>query len=112
MAREREEIKRKKAEAREAERRRKAELKLANRENHSSKSRCAKKGGLQEAEISSSECAACFGLYEDDFVDGQLMQEWIQCTDPDCGKWMHINCLNTDSNGEMYICSVCKTTFC
>ena len=92
---EREEIKKKKAEAREAKRRRKAELKSANKEN---KSRRTIKGGLQEAEISSSECATCFGLYEDDFIDGQLVQEWIQCTDPDCGKWMH---LDTDSKGEI-----------
>ena len=107
-AEEREETKRKKAEAREAERRRKTELKLANKENRSRHS----KGGLQKAEISSNECAACFGLYEDDFIDGQLVQEWIQCTDLDCGKWMHINCLDTDSKGDMYICSVCKNIFC
>ena len=98
-----------KAEAREAERRRKAELKSANKEN---KSRRTIKGGLQEAEISSGERAICFGLYEDDFIDGQLVQEWIQCTDPDCGKWMHINCLDANSKGEMYICSVCKNIFC
>ena len=72
--REREEMKKKKAEAREAERRRRAELKSANKEN---KSRRTIKGGLQEAEISSSERATCFGLYEDDFIDGQLVQEWI-----------------------------------
>ena len=107
-AEEREEIKRKKAEAREAEKRRKTKLKLANKENRSRNN----KGGLQEAEISSDECATCFGLYEDDLIDGQLVQEWIQCTDPDCGKWMHINCLDTDSKGEMYICSVCKNIFC
>lgn len=61
------------------------------------KSKDAVEGGLQEAEISISECAACFGLYEDDITDGQLMHEWIQCTDPDCGKWMHVDCFSTDS---------------
>ena len=50
-------MKKKKAEAREAERRRKAQLRSANKEN---KSRRATEGGLQEAEISSSECATCF----------------------------------------------------
>ena len=80
--------------------------------NKESKSRHTIEGGLQEVEISSSECATCFGLYEDDFIDGQLVREWIQCTYPDCGKWMHINCLDTDSKGEIYICSVCKNSFC
>ena len=41
----------------------KAELKLANKEN---KSKHTIEGGLQEAEISSSESATCFGLYVDD----------------------------------------------
>ncbi len=69
MAQEREENKRKKAEAGDAERQRKAELKLANKENHASKNKDVDIG-LQKAEISSSECAACFGWYEDDLIDG------------------------------------------
>ena len=67
-------MKKKKAEAREAERRRKAERKSANKEN---KSRRTIEGGLREAEISRSECATCFGLYENYFINGQLVQEWI-----------------------------------
>jgi len=49
---EREENRRKKAEARDAERRRRAELKLVNKENRASKNRDLDIG-LQEAEISS-----------------------------------------------------------
>ena len=107
---EREQIKKQKAEAREVERHRKIDLKLANRENCSSRRRSVVEDGLQEAEINNNECAACFGLYEDDVADGQLTQEWIQCTEKSCKKWMHVSCLDTD--GEMYICSVCKNTFC
>ena len=44
----------------------------------------------------SNECAVCFGLYEDNVADGQLTQEWIQCTEAGCRKWMHISCLDTD----------------
>ena len=57
-----------------------------------------------------NECAVCFGLYEDDIADGQLTQEWIQCTEAGCRKWMHISCLDTD--GDMFICNVCKNAFC
>ena len=73
------------------------------------KSKDAIEGGLQEAEISTRECAACSGCTK---TDGQLMHEWIKCTDPDCGKWMHVDCLSTDSKGEMYFCSVCNKSFC
>ena len=64
--------KKQKAEARETERWCKVDLKLANRENCSSRRRSVVEDGLQEAEINSIECAACFGLYEDDGADGQL----------------------------------------
>ena len=83
---------------------------MANKENHASKNRDMDVG-LQEAEISSGECAVCFGLYEDDLIDGQLVLEWIQCTDTDCWKWMHASCLNIDSNGKLFICHVRKNTF-
>ena len=50
--------------------------------------------GLPSAKISSNECAACLGAYEDDIIDGVLEKEWIQCTNLDaCGKWMHCSCL-------------------
>lgn len=98
-AEEREQIKKQKAEEREAERQCKVDLKLADRVNCLSRRRSVVEDRLQEAEIKSNECAACFRLYEDDVADGQLTQEWIQCTENSCGKWMHVSCLNTD--GEM-----------
>ena len=66
--------------------------------------------GLQGSEISSSECASCFGVYEDN-VDksGAVNCEWIQCMNEECALWMHTNCLET-SDGE-YICAVCQNTF-
>ena len=44
---------------------------------------------LQGCEISSSECAACSGLYEDDVNDdvnndGDVTCDWIQCTNEQC----------------------------
>jgi len=37
--------------------------------------------GVQNREISSNECAICFGLYQDDLsTTGKLMREWIECT--------------------------------
>ena len=89
-AEEKEQVKKQKAEVREEERLREARLKLVNKENSSSR-RSVAEDGLQEAEISSNECAVCFGLYEDDVADGQLTQEWIQCTETGGGKWMHIS---------------------
>ena len=51
--------------------------------------------GLQGQEVLSNECAACFGLYEDvDPDSGDITREWIQCTDEDCGVWMHTECLD------------------
>ena len=38
----------------------------------------------------------CFGVYEDDLIDGELSQEWIQCTNDRCEKWMYVECLSTD----------------
>lgn len=89
-AEEKEQVKQK-AEVREAERLRKARLKFVNKENSLSRRRSVDEDGLQEAEISSNECAVFFGLYEDDVADGQLTQEWIQCTETGGGKWMHIS---------------------
>jgi len=37
---------------------------------------------LNPDKLSSSECAACFGLYEDDLLpDGELVEGWVECTD-------------------------------
>ena len=66
--------------------------------------------GIQGKEISSNECAVCFGLYSDDLTSaGKLMREWVECTNPRCKKWMHSQCLQIDS--ELYVCGICKNKF-
>lgn len=66
--------------------------------------------GLQKEEISSDECAVCLGAYQDDFSDdGELLREWLQCTNESCAKWMHQDCLAED-NG-IYICAMCGDLF-
>ena len=55
-------------------------------------------------------CSICFGAYEDDLIDGELSQEWIQCTNESCEKWMHVECLSTNDDG-LYVCQVCNNTF-
>ena len=67
--------------------------------------------GIQSREISLNECAVCFGAYDDDLgQDGKPVRDWIQCTYPDCSKWMHEECLEKDSNHCM-ICPLCHTLF-
>lgn len=51
--------------------------------------------GLQHGEISNNECTACFGLFEDDLIDGKPAEE---CMNDECGKWMHIRCLATSDS--------------
>ena len=101
---------------REAERKRKAENKerqQANKENSSRNGKYRTRGscdGLQKGEISNNECAVCFGVYEDDLMDGELHKEWIQCTKKSCGKWMHVECLSTNDD-NLYVCQICDNTF-
>ena len=39
--------------------------------------------------MSSNECAICLGAYEDDVSeDGELLFSWVECTNPECNKWM------------------------
>ena len=68
--------------------------------------------GLQGREVSSNECAACFGLYEEDIDpdSGDITREWIQCTDEDCGVWMHTECL--DKCDDDFVCCICGAIFC
>ena len=66
--------------------------------------------GVQDKEISSNECAVCFGLYQDDLSSaGKLMREWVECTNERCKKWMHSQCLQV--NNDLYICGICKYKF-
>ena len=68
--------------------------------------------GLQSHEISSNECAVCFGVYEDDLDSdtGEPTCEWLQCTAEDCGVWGHSDCLDR-SDRSCYVCPVCQTVF-
>ena len=106
-AEERELEKKRKAEQREAEKKRKAELRQKLGAEREKRTRSVKQqasvneNGIQSAKISSNECAACLGAYEDDIIDGVLRKEWIQCTNSYAGgKWMHCSCLSTDESGE------------
>ena len=60
--------------------------------------------GLQHREISESECAACFGHWEEDDAD-----EWLMCTNEMCGVWSHTNCL--EKSDDAYVCVLCQTCF-
>ena len=63
--------------------------------------------GLQRQEVSSNECAICFGLYDED-LDSEtedLMSDWIQCTNDGCGVWVHAECLGK-CDGDC-VCCVC-----
>ena len=68
--------------------------------------------GLQGCEISSSECAGWFGLYEDDVNDDcDVTCDWIQCKNQQCfffGAYM----TNLDESDGGYICAVCQNMFC
>ena len=54
--------------------------------------------GLQHREISESECAACFGQWEDDEAE-----EWLKCTNDKCGVWSHAECLEKCDNAYVYV---------
>lgn len=60
--------------------------------------------GLQHREISESECAVCFGHWEEDDAD-----EWLMCTNEKCGVWSHTNCL--EKCDDAYVCVLCQTCF-
>ena len=79
-------------------------------ETESNKSKKSKEDGLQHNEISQNECAACFGTHEEDLNKaGELIAEWIQCTNKNCGVWSHCDCLDK-TKGE-YVCAICQTMF-
>lgn len=71
-----ESIGKKKTEEKEAEKKR-AELRLTKISNKEKRTRptshkaSAENSGLQHKEISSNECAACIGVYDDDILDGE-----------------------------------------
>ena len=64
----------------------------------------------QNCESTSNECTICFGSYSDDLdSDGTPMRVWVECTNPDCKKWMHEDCTSRDENG-LLMCP-CGVTF-
>jgi len=103
--------------AKQAEKQKKAEEKRAGGQKRSSASNASKSkqqrvdvsnddsqdNGLQHHEISKDECAACFGLFEDD----PDSVEWIECTNESCKVWCHADCL--ERCDEAYVCVVCQT---
>ena len=63
----------------------------------------------QHSESGVNECTVCFGNYKDDLSeDGTPTRGWIQCTDNECSKWMHEDCISKD--GDIMIC-VCNAVF-
>ena len=66
--------------------------------------------GLQSRESTSNECTVCFGSYDDDLdSDGALLHEWVHCTNNECQKWMHEDCVQQEDSCLM--CVVCNTEF-
>jgi len=55
---------------------------------------------LQHYEISKNECAACFGLFEDD----PDSVEWIECTNKNCKVCCHKEYL--EKCDDSYLCVV------
>ena len=57
----------------------------------------------QNCESTSNECTICFGNYSDDLdLDGSPTRGWVECTDPDCNKWMHEDCATRDDG--LHVC--------
>ena len=49
--------------------------------------------------MNKNECAVCLGAYQNDITKGgQLLFSWVECTDPDCKKWMHGQCLQKNDD--------------
>ena len=71
--------------------------------------RSADDTGIQTDEISNSECAACFGLYDEDLLfTGELVQDWVECTQ--CKRWMHSQSVQLDGQ-DLLACCVCGSVF-
>lgn len=78
--------------------------------DHASSDSDIAEDGIQNNEISTDECAVCFGLYQDDLsTTGKLLREWVECTNGGCKKWMHSECLELKSG--LYSCTICGATF-
>ena len=66
---------------------------------------------VYKPKIRNDECAICFGLYEDDLSPtGKFEKDWLQCTNDECMKWMHAECLEQDKD-DLFMCKHCGTVF-
>ena len=61
--------------------------------------------GPQSRSTSGDTCAVCCGAYVDDVDDttGEVTADWIQCTEDDCAAWSHVDCLDQDAGGGLYV---------
>ena len=58
--------------------------------------------GQQNNDGTRNICIVCFGEYEDDLSPERLpLKNWVQCTSPDCNKWMHEDCTHQNTNGNL-----------
>ena len=60
--------------------------------------------GVQDKEISSNDCAVCFGLYQDDLSSAGCTNEW-------CKKWMHSQRLQVNNDLQLNVCGIFKYKF-
>ena len=49
-------------------------------------------------------CAVYCRAYIDDVDDitGEIINDWIQCVDNECGKWSHVDCLAKEVGGIIH----------
>ena len=58
--------------------------------------------GQQNNDGTKNICIVCFGEYENDLSPERLpLKNWVQCTSPDCNKWMHEDCTHQNTNGNL-----------
>ena len=56
----------------------------------------------QNEDNASSECTVSVGEYQDDLSpDGVPMKTWVQCTNEECQKWMHEDCITRNSEDNL-----------
>ena len=64
----------------------------------------------QNSESTSNECTICFGDFADDLgSDGFPTKNWVQCTNEECSKWMHEDCIM--KNDEDNLVCFCGNAF-
>ena len=72
----------------------------------------ASKVPAQQPGTSGDACAVCCGTYVNDIIDdetGEVTTDWVQCADPDCALWNHVDCLEKEM-GEP-LCEICGSLF-